>query len=99
MQQLEIKKLVAECVHKEIERLGGMNVKFLTPEQLCERWQVTMKSLEKWRLQGKPPVFMKVQASKKAHIRYPLHVPNGVLDVEKQWLRNSTTHDEEADVE
>lgn len=34
---------------------------------------------------------MKVQASKKAIIRYPLHGTDGVLDVERKWLRSSTT--------
>lgn len=86
----ELQALINEGVKQCLKR-EGFGETYLTPEQLCERWQITMKALEKWRLEGKPPVFMKVQASKKAIIRYPLHGADGVLDVERKWLRCSTT--------
>lgn len=86
----DIQALVTESV-KQCLRKEGYGETYLTPDQLCERWQITVKALEKWRLEGKPPVFMKVQASKKAIIRYPLHGADGVLDVERKWLRCSTT--------
>ncbi len=86
----ELQCIVKELVNQTLQESGNAE-KFLTPEQLAERWQITLKCLEAWRLQGKPPTYMKVQASKRALIRYPLNVPNGVLDVEAQWLRTSTT--------
>lgn len=86
----ELEKLVASTVKEQLKR-SGVGEAFLTPEQLCERWQVTTKALEKWRLEGKPPVYLKVQGTRCAVIRYPLHAENGVLDVERKWLRSSTT--------
>jgi hypothetical protein len=86
----EIAKLVADTVKEQMKR-NGVGEAYLTPEQLCERWQVTTKALEKWRLEGKPPVYLKVQGTRCAVIRYPLHGENGVLDVERKWLRSSTT--------
>jgi len=86
----ELEAFISESVREQLKR-QGYGETYLTPEQLCERWKVTPKALEKWRLEGKPPIFMKVQASKKAIIRYPLQGENGVLDVEQKWLRNSTS--------
>jgi len=86
----ELEQLVASTVKEQLKR-NGVGESFLTPEQLCDRWQVTTKALEKWRLEGKPPVYLKVQGTRCAVIRYPLHGENGVLDVERKWLRSSTT--------
>lgn len=86
----EINKLVAEAVKEQLKR-NGAGESYLTPEQLCERWQVSMKALEKWRLEGKPPLYLKVQGTRCAIIRYPLHGDNGVLDLERKWLRSSTS--------
>jgi hypothetical protein len=86
----ELQCIIKELIDKELKEVGFAG-KFLTPEQLAERWQVTLKTLETWRQQGKPPIYMKVQGSKKALIRYPLAIENGVIAVEAQWLRSSTT--------
>ena len=86
----EINRLVADTIKEQLKR-SGISETYLTPEQLCERWQISSKALEKWRLEGKPPIYMKVQASKKAIIRYPLQGENAVLDVERRWLRSSTS--------
>lgn len=86
----DIAQLVADTVKEQMKR-SGLGESYLTPKQLCERWQIKDKALEKWRFEGKPPIYMKVQASKKAIIRYPLYGENGVLDVEQKWLRLSTT--------
>ena len=82
--------LIENTVQNHLKSMG-LSIQHITPEQLCERWQVTMKTLEKWRLQGKPPVYLKLQGGQKSIIRYPLHTENGVLDVESKWLRSSTT--------
>ena len=89
MNRNDLECLIAEIVKKQLEKTTGEE-KFITPEQLCERWQVSMRCLEKWRLQGKHPAYMKVQGGHKTITRYPLYGENGVLDVENQWLRNST---------
>lgn len=86
----ELNRLVADTIKEQLKR-SGVSESYLTPEQLCERWQISAKALEKWRLEGKPPIYMKVQASKKAIIRYPLQGENAVLDVERRWLRSSTS--------
>lgn len=88
--QEELKQLIASTVKEQLNR-NGVGESYLTPEQLCERWQISMKALEKWRLEGKPPVYLKVQGTRCAVIRYPLHGENGVLDVERKWLRSSTS--------
>lgn len=86
----ELTKLIAETVKEQLKR-NGMGEAYLTPEQLCDRWQISTKALEKWRLEGKPPVYLKVQGTRCAVIRYPLHGENGVLDVERKWMRTSTS--------
>lgn len=90
MNHKEIECLVTDEVRKQLEQ-DKLAEQFLTPEQLCERWHLTMRCLEKWRVEGKPPVYMKIQGGERAKIRYPLHIKNGVLDVERQWIRTSTT--------
>lgn len=96
----EIQCVVNNEIQKETASTGQSEL-YLTPQQLCDRWCIKMKTLEKWRLEGKPPMYMKMQASLRAIIRYPLHGTNGVLDVEAKWLRSSTsdsgaTNDREA---
>lgn len=34
--------------------------KFLTEEQLAERWVISPKALQKWRLTGEGPIFVKI---------------------------------------
>ena len=51
-----------------------------------------MRCVEKWRLKGKYPAYMKIQGGhQKTGIRYPLNIKNGILEVEERWLRSSTT--------
>lgn len=90
MNREQLENLIAEAVKKQLEQASGTE-KFLTPEQLCERWKVSMRCLEKWRLEGKPPAYMKVQKSQRAIIRYPLHTEGGILDIEHQWLQQPST--------
>jgi hypothetical protein len=45
---------------------------FLTPAELAHRWRVTPRSLERWRAQGRDPVWIRVGVG----IRYPI---SGVL--------------------
>jgi len=90
LNEKKLQGLIEEAVQNHLKSMG-VSVKHITSEQLCERWQITMKTLEKWRLQGKPPVYIKLQGGQKSIIRYPLHAENGVLDVESKWLRSSTT--------
>jgi hypothetical protein len=87
----ELKQHIVETIKEQLKR-AGIGESYLTPEQLCERWQVSMKAIEKWRLEGKPPTYLKVQGTRCAVIRYPLHGDNGVLDVERKWLRTATTN-------
>ena len=90
MKLKDLESQIAEIVKEQLEQ-SGSNRKFLTPEGLCARWGITMRCLEKWRLIGKPPTYMKIQGSEKGSIRYPLNAKDGVLDVETRWLRSSTT--------
>ncbi len=89
MNTKDLECLIAETVKKQLEQ--ATNEKFLTPEQLRDRWKISMRCLEKWRLQGKHPVYMKVQGGQKSIIRYPLHIKDGVVDMEEKWLRSSTS--------
>nr|BDD45316.1 hypothetical protein 35 [bacterium] len=61
---------------------------YYTSAQLAKRWGITEKTLENWRWQHKPPVFIKIQASKKGLIRYPFYGKDGVLETEKSWRNN-----------
>ncbi len=40
----------------------------LTPRQLAQRWQLSEKTLERWRTQGTGPIFMKLVG----RVLYPL---------------------------
>lgn len=85
-----IKHLVTEVIENEIES-EKPEERYLTPEQLCDRWQITLRTLDAWRLRGKSPIFLKIQGGVRSHVRYPLYAKGGILDVEAQWLRGSTT--------
>jgi predicted site-specific integrase-resolvase len=45
-----------------------MEEKLLTPEELAERWSISLQTLCNWRSLGKPPAFIKIGGS----IRYSL---------------------------
>lgn len=90
MKNEEITNLVKNLVKAEIKKLG-FDERYISPEELSERWNISVRTLEDWRLKGKPPVFMKIQGSHRAKIAYPLNAEGGVLEVEKQWIRKSTS--------
>ncbi len=60
-----IEKLIQQRIADELlkQRSSGL---YLTPEQLSERWQISLKALDKWRLKGKPPKYMKIQGGHKS---------------------------------
>lgn len=89
MNREQLESIISETVKKQLEQAAATEI-FLTPEQLCERWKVSMRCLEKWRLEGKPPAYMKVQKSQRAIIRYPLHGEGGIIDIERTWLQAVT---------
>ncbi len=64
-----------------------MSIKFLTEDDLSERWGVSKRTLQAWRLQGKPPGFVKLGAR---CVRYP---PDEVERVEREQFRHSTSDD------
>jgi len=72
MKNEEIKNLVKNLVKAEIKKLG-FDERYISPEELSERWNISVRTLEDWRLKGKPPVFMKIQGSHRAKIAYPLN--------------------------
>ena len=41
---------------------------FLTPQELADRWKVTVRTLEKWRVTGRGPNWNKLEGV----VRYPL---------------------------
>jgi predicted site-specific integrase-resolvase len=59
-----------------------MDTKFLTPEQLVERWErlVNVKTLANWRHTGDGPAYIKIGGK----IGYPLE---DVKEYEKQRMR------------
>jgi hypothetical protein len=56
---------------------------WLTPEQLAERIQVPVKTLNDWRYKGYGPKFIKLGPARSSHVRYKL---TDVL----QWEASST---------
>jgi hypothetical protein len=51
---------------------------YLTELELATRWNISVKTLQRWRGMGKKPVFSKFGRT----VRYPLHGVGGVLDME-----------------
>jgi len=45
---------------------------FLTTEQLAERWNMKVETLEIWRQREKGPNFVKLTDGKRPSIRYPI---------------------------
>lgn len=61
--------------------------RFLTEAELATRWNLSPKTLQRWRGLGTGPLFAKF--TKK--VGYPLHGQGGILDYEKSILHRSTT--------
>ena len=55
----------------------------LTPRQLAERWHLSEKTLERWRMQGTGPIFLKLVG----RVLYPLQ---HIEAVEANRIRKST---------
>ena len=60
---------------------------FLTEAELAYRWNLSPKTLQRWRGLGTGPLFAKF--TKK--VGYPLHGHGGVLEYEQSLLQQSTT--------
>ncbi len=54
---------------EERQAVGVPNETFLTEQQLACRWNLSVKALQKWRLQGGGPEYCKIG---KRLVRYPL---------------------------
>ena len=61
--------------------------RFLSESELANRWGLSPKTLQRWRVQGMGPLFAKF--SKK--VSYPLEGQGGVLDWEQRILYRSTS--------
>ncbi len=62
--------------------LNSVERRYLTEVELAARWQISVKTLQRWRSMGSKPVFSKFFKS----VRYPLYGPDGVLDMEQNAL-------------
>lgn len=60
---------------------------FLNPFELANRWGLSAKTLQRWRLEGRGPVFAKMGK----RVSYPLHGKDGVLDYENRIIYRSTS--------
>ena len=63
------------------------NRRYLTQQELADRWGLSPKTLARWRCIGRGPFFAKL--SKK--VAYPLDGEGGVLDWEHRTLYRSTS--------
>lgn len=62
--------------------LNSAEPRYLTEVELAARWQISVKTLQRWRAQGTKPAFSKFLKS----VRYPMHGLGGVLDMERVTL-------------
>lgn len=61
---------------------------FLREAELAERWGVSVKTLQRWRLTGTSgPLYVKFGRS----VAYPLYGAGGVLEYESRFLYRSTS--------
>ena len=61
-----------------------MSVKRLTQTDLAQRWDISGRTLERWRWLGQGPLFVKIGG----HVRYRLE---DILAYEEQQTRTSTS--------
>jgi len=61
--------------------------RFLSENELANRWGLSPKTLQRWRVQGTGPLFAKF--SKK--VSYPIEGQGGILDWEQRTLYWSTS--------
>lgn len=57
--------------------------RFLNQRDLADRWQVAEKSLERWRYEGKPPIFTKINGK-------VLYAMEDIEDLEQISRRQNT---------
>lgn len=57
---------------------------YIKPEDLAQRWDLSISCLNNWRLHGVGPIYMKTGPGPKASVRYPLFGKYGVLDHEQR---------------
>ena len=53
--------------------------RYVTESELAARWQISVKTLQRWRATGTKPAFSKFLKT----VRYPMHGLDGVLDMER----------------
>lgn len=44
---------------------------YLTPEELADRWRVTVKTLANWRSNGTGPKYLKLGGKRNTRVMYP----------------------------
>jgi predicted DNA-binding transcriptional regulator AlpA len=75
---------------KDSDNSSGVsaNTIFLTEKQLAERWNISVKAIQRWRVVGQGPKWMKFGSA----VRYPLAE---VEKLEAASLRSSTSQNVE----
>lgn len=59
----------------------------LREQALADRWGVSPRTLQRWRIEGEGPTYAKFGRA----VSYPLNGPGGVLDWEARRLYRSTS--------
>lgn len=57
---------------------------YIKPDDLADRWQMSISCLNAWRLYGVGPVYMKTGPGPKANVRYPMLGKHGILEFERR---------------
>ncbi len=58
----------------------------LTPQQLAERWSMSVGTLQNWRLKGKGPSYIKLGEGRATKVLYRL---DDIVEFENQTIINS----------
>lgn len=56
---------------------------YIKPDDLANRWQMSISCLNAWRINAVGPVYMKTGPGSKANVRYPMLGKHGVLEFER----------------
>jgi len=62
-----------------VESWSSPECRYLTEVELARRWHISVKTIQRWRSMGRKPMFAKFGKT----VRYPLHGPDGILDMEQ----------------
>lgn len=57
---------------------------FLTPQQLAERWSMSVGTLQNWRVKGKGPRYIKLGKGRAGKVLYRL---DDIVELENQSYR------------